>query len=111
MAIASKEAEERVIQTILQRITDRFRPLRILLFGSRARGEAGPWSDVDLLVVLPEVAHKREAAVEILRTLGDLPIAVDIVVTTPEELARRGRMNGDMLRTALREGRVVYERE
>jgi hypothetical protein len=37
-------------------------------------------------------------------------VAVDVVVTTPEELARRGRVNGDVLRAALREGKVVYER-
>jgi hypothetical protein len=49
-------------------------------------------------------------AVEVLRALGDLPVAVDVVVTTLEELARRGRVNGDALRAALREGKVVYER-
>jgi predicted nucleotidyltransferase len=99
-----------VVQTMVERITKQFRPLRIVLFGSRARGQATASSDVDLLVVLPEVANKRHAAVEVLRALGDLPVAADVVVTTPEELARRGQVNGDVLRAALREGKVVYER-
>jgi predicted nucleotidyltransferase len=98
-----------VVQTMVERIAARFQPLRIVLFGSRARGQATALSDVDLLVVLPEVANKRHAAVEVLRALGDLAVAADVVVTTPEELARRGQVNGDVLRAALREGKVVYE--
>jgi predicted nucleotidyltransferase len=101
---------EDIIHTIVQRIVERFHPVCIILFGSRARGEAGPWSDVDLLVVLPEVAHKRRAMVEILRALSDLPVATDVIVSTPEELERRGHVKGDVLRAALREGKVLYER-
>jgi len=88
---------------MVQRIVERFRPVRVILFGSRARGEAGPWSDVDLLVVLEEVANKRQATVEILRVLNDFPVCKDVVVTTPDEISRRGH-------SALREGKVVYER-
>lgn len=99
-----------LVQIMVRRIVERFRPVRIILFGSQARGEAGPWSDVDLLVVLEEVANKRQAMVEILRALGDLPVCKDVLVTTPEEISRRGHVVGDVLRSALREGKVVYER-
>jgi predicted nucleotidyltransferase len=99
-----------VVQTMVERITKQFRPLRIVLFGSRARGHATASSDVDLLVVLPEVANKRHAAVEIRRVLGDLPVCKDIVVTTPGEIASRGQVIGGVLRAALHEGKVVYER-
>jgi hypothetical protein len=64
---------------------------------------------VDLLVVLSQVGDKRKAAVEIRRLLADLPVAKDIVVTTPEEIARRGDLPGTVLRSALRDGTVVYE--
>ena len=101
---------EDLVQTMVQRIVERFRPVRVILFGSRARGEAGPWSDVDLLVVLEEVANKHQAMVEILRVLNDLPVCKDVVVTTPDEISRRGHVVGDVLRSALREGKVVYER-
>jgi len=95
---------------MVQCIMERFRPLGIILFGSRARGEAGPWSDVDLLVVLPEVADKRWVTVDILRALGDLPVSKDVVVTTPEEVLQRGNLVGSVLRSVLREGKVLYER-
>jgi predicted nucleotidyltransferase len=99
-----------VVEVMVERIVRQFRPVRIILFGSRARGEAEQWSDVDLLVVLPEVTDKRQATVEILRALSDLPVCKDVVVTTPEEVARRGHLVGDVLRSALREGKVLYER-
>ena len=99
-----------VIQVMTDRIVRRFRPLRVIVFGSHARGEAGPESDVDLLVVLPACTDKRQATVEILRVLSDMEVSKDVVVTTPDEISRRGDLVGTVLRPALREGRVVYER-
>jgi predicted nucleotidyltransferase len=98
------------IQIMAERIIQDYDPVKIILFGSHARGEAGPESDIDLLVVLPEIANKRQAAVAIRRVLTDLPVPKDIVVTTPEEIARRGDLVGTVLRPALREGKVLYER-
>ena len=105
---ASTVAAE-AIPLVVQRIVERFHPLRVVLFGSHARGDARPDSDVDLLVVLAEVGNRREATVEILRTLSDLRVAVDVVVATPEEMERCGNIVGTVFRPALREGRVLYE--
>lgn len=95
---------------MVDRIVARFAPYRVILFGSHARETNGKWSDVDFLVVLPNGADKRQATVEILRTLGDLPVAKDIVVTTPDENDRRGHVVGSVLYSALREGKTIYER-
>jgi predicted nucleotidyltransferase len=94
----------------VERIVRGFNPLRIILFGSWARGEARADSDLDLLVVLPQVENKRRATVEILRALNGLPLSKDVVVTTPEEIAARGAVIGQVLRPALQEGKVIYER-
>ena len=101
---------ETIISTMVDRIVGRFHPSRIVLFGSQARGDANEWSDVDLLVVMGDLPDKRRAAVEIRRLLGDLPFSKDIVVSTSDEIARRGHVVGTVLHAALREGTVVYER-
>jgi len=99
-----------LILAMADRIVRNFHPLRIILFGSHARDNARVESDVDLLIVLPEVSDKRKAAVDIRRALADFPISKDIIVTTPEEIARRGDLVGTVLQPALREGKVLYER-
>ncbi|MDE0143414.1 MAG: nucleotidyltransferase domain-containing protein [Caldilineaceae bacterium] len=98
-----------VIDTMVDRIVGRFQPARVLLFGSHARGTADRWSDVDLLVVMERVPDKRRAAVEMRRELSDLPVSKDIVVTTPDEIARRGKVVGSLLRAALRDAKILYE--
>ncbi|MCX7017075.1 MAG: nucleotidyltransferase domain-containing protein [Candidatus Sumerlaeota bacterium] len=101
---------ETYLPIIRDRIVRDFDPIRLILFGSQARGDAGPHSDIDLLVVLPRVESKHDAAVAIRIVLADLPVAKDIVVATPEDLERRGNRIGSILRPALREGRILYER-
>lgn len=101
---------EAAIATMVDRIVRRFDPVRVILFGSHARGTATDQSDVDLLVVLPDVSDARRTTIEIRRALGDLPVSKGIVVTTPDEIALRGNTIGGVLRPALREGRVLYER-
>lgn len=99
-----------VIPVMTDRIVRAFQPLRVILFGSQARGDARADSDVDLLVVLADMTNTRQAAVAIRRVLADLPICKDIVVTTPTEIVQRGNLIGTVLRQALREGKVLYER-
>lgn len=101
---------EELIATMVDRIADQFDPDRIVLFGSWARGDAKASSDVDLLVVMPNGTDRRDAAIAMRGAVGDLPLAKDIVITTPDEITRRAHIVGTVLRVALREGKVVHER-
>lgn len=96
------------IQRMVRRIVSRFRPERIILFGSHARGEAGPDSDVDLLVVMPVLGSKLEKQLEIRLALRSFHTPKDIVITTPEELRWRREIPGTLERTAAREGKLLY---
>ena len=105
-----KSRLERIIDQMVLRIAERFDPERIILFGSAGRGEAGPDSDVDLLVVMPIQGSSREKAVEIGVAVNDIPVAKDIFVTTPEDFEWRKDIVGTIERPAAREGRLVYAR-
>ncbi|HTU16884.1 MAG TPA: nucleotidyltransferase domain-containing protein [Gemmataceae bacterium] len=99
-----------MIQRMVQRIVKKFRPEKIILFGSQARGDAGPDSDVDLLVVMPVEGSVTEKRLEISLVLPDLPIHVDVIVTTPENFAWRKDIVGTIEWPATREGKVLYAR-
>ncbi len=96
------------IRKMVKRIVREFQPAKVILFGSHARGEAGPDSDVDLLVVMDCKGPKREKQLAIRLALHEFPIAKDIVVTTPEEFAWRKEIPGTIERPAEREGKVLY---
>jgi len=98
------------IDEMVRRIVDRFDPERVILFGSHARGSAGPDSDVDLLVVMPVAGSKREKQLEVRLALHGLPVPKDVIVTTPEEFAWRKEIPGTIERPASLDGKVVYAR-
>jgi predicted nucleotidyltransferase len=100
----------REIQQMVRRIVSRFHPERIILFGSHARGEADPDSDVDLLVVMPFLGSKLEKQLEIRLALRNIHVPKDIIVTTPEEFRWRKEIPGTIERPAAREGTVLYAR-
>ena len=117
MAVAKARmtgGDDEIVQTaigdMVARIAERFQPRRIMLFGSQARGTPNYHSDVDLLVVMENGTDKLDAAIEIREVVIDSPVAKDIVVTTPDEIARRGNLVGTVLRAALRDGITLYER-
>jgi len=97
-----------VLDEVIRRVVEVAHPERIVLFGSMARGTAGPDSDLDLLVVKSGVAHRRRLAQQIYSSLIGLETPVDILVVTPEDLeAYRDRV-GTIIGPALDEGREVY---
>ena len=98
-----------VIREIIARVVQVAHPQRLILFGSAARGEMGPDSDVDLLVVVQEPVHRRDLAGEIYRNLHGVQVPVDVVVVTENDVREFGNKLGTVLYPALKEGIVVYE--
>lgn len=109
---ATRSIPGSALAEMVERIVAGFDPVRVVLFGSLARGEETYDSDVDLLVVFPEVGRrdKRRLTVDIRRALADVPFPKDIVVADPGEISRRGDVPGTVLYEALREGKTLYER-
>jgi len=91
-------------------LVESFRPERVILFGSHARGTADDRSDVDLLVVCPVQGSRRALQVAMDRTLRGCRFARDIVILTREEFERDRHIPGTVARPAWLEGRVLYER-
>jgi predicted nucleotidyltransferase len=103
-----------VTDDLLAEIVRRIRligdPIKIVLFGSRARDEARPDSDIDILIVEESDLPRYKRAPRYLRALVGLFPSKDIVVWTPDEIEEWDRVPNAFITTALREGKVLYER-
>jgi predicted nucleotidyltransferase len=98
---------QKTLDDIIRRIVEVAQPEKIILFGSAARGEMGPNSDVDLLVI-KSGAHRLDLTGQIYRNMHGVGEAVDIIVVTPEDVERYRNSHALVIAPALREGRVVY---
>jgi len=101
-----------VDSVILRRLVDQIvaavHPLRIILFGSAARGEAGCESDLDVLVVVPDGQHCRHVAQHLHQQLRNVGCSVDILVATPSILERHKDNIGLIYKTILEDGKEIY---
>lgn len=102
---------ETLLREVVERIRRTVRPQRIVLFGSRARGDARPDSDLDLLVVQRSGVPRHRRSVPIYRALADIPVEVDVIVYTPQEIDDWRDVPEAFVTTALREGEVLYEEQ
>ena len=100
--------DPKMIDELVRRIVEVAHPLRIILFGSAARGAMGSHSDLDVLVVMPDGIHRRKTAQEIYRRLWGFGFAKDIVVVTESDLRKYGDNFSLIYYPALREGREIY---
>lgn len=87
----------------------KFRPQRVVLFGSYARGQATEDSDVDLLVVMDHDKPRNVEQAIAIRLQADTPFPMDLLVKRPAEVAERVAMKDTFIRSILREGEVLYE--
>ncbi|MGE5282231.1 MAG: nucleotidyltransferase domain-containing protein [Chloroflexota bacterium] len=101
---------ERLIEEAGKRLARAAPGARVILFGSRARGEALPDSDLDLLVIEPgEVTKRRAESARLRRELRSLEVALDVVVVSASHVDEWGNVPGTMVNEALRDGRVLVD--
>jgi uncharacterized protein len=96
------------IKQVCERIAERYKPERIILFGSHAYGQPTSESDVDLLVVMDFEGSPIQQAIKISRELG-LVTPLDLLVRTPEQVQERLRIEDPFMREIVQRGKVLYE--
>ncbi|MCA9972837.1 MAG: nucleotidyltransferase domain-containing protein [Anaerolineales bacterium] len=100
-----------VLKNVLDTLVTRYRPEKVILFGSMAEGRTGEWSDLDLVIIKetsqPFVARSEEVAL-----LCMAPVGVDYLVYTPDEFEQMiSEQNAFVLEEVLQKGKVLYERQ
>jgi len=99
-----------VVGQIVARITAKYNPRMIILFGSHAHGVPHEDSDIDLLVVMDKVRSRRQQATEIDLLLRGIPVPTDVIVATPDDLERSRQKLSSVIGEALSHGKVIHER-
>jgi predicted nucleotidyltransferase len=102
--------QNELLQTVVNRILEATDPQQIILFGSRARGEHGPHSDLDLLIVQESELPRPQRYAQVRRLFWGMGIPMDILVYTPDEFARYQDIPGSFTHTVKHEGKVLYAR-
>jgi predicted nucleotidyltransferase len=101
--------DERTLREVVKRIVAAAQPSRVILFGSYGRGDADAGSDLDLMVIEPEVPNRYEEMIRLHEAVGSVGAGVDVLVYSEAEYERRGRVPGTVLYWARKEGRALYE--
>jgi predicted nucleotidyltransferase len=99
-----------IIRDVTRILVREGRPSRIILFGSHARGDARPDSDLDLLVIVPDGRETASEMVRLRGALSPLRVFADVIVVDETDMAAWGQAPGNVLYEALREGRILYDR-
>lgn len=103
-----KRIPQKAIDQVVKQIAEKFKPQKIILFGSYARGNPRPESDVDLMVVMDTPLKEVQQSLEIYRHLN-VRFGLDLLVYTPKHLQERWDLCDWLVRDILEEGKVVYE--
>lgn len=103
-----KRIPQEAIDQVVEQIVEKFKPHKIILFGSYARGNPRPESDVDMLVVMETPLRDIQQAIQICQQI-EYRFGLDLIVHTPKYLAERVKMGDWFLRDVIKEGKVIYE--
>jgi len=97
-------------EEITRRIVESVNPERVILFGSRARGDNRPDSDIDIIVVLRKIENRGQMIMTIHNAVGDTGYGIDILAYSARQILQRADWSTSPISHALKEGRVLYER-
>jgi predicted nucleotidyltransferase len=104
-----RSVQESMLPEVVSRLVAAYQPERIYLFGSTARGDAGPDSDLDLLVVVPDDApEERRGSKLAYAALRGTGIAADVLVCTHRYFEERLHLKASLPATVLREGKLLH---
>ncbi len=103
-------SQEELLRLITERIREAVDPEKIILFGSRGRGDSRVNSDFDLLVIAESNAPRHRRAAGIYQSLWEIMEPIDVVVYTPAEVEEWREVRQAFVTAAIREGRIIYER-
>lgn len=104
----TKQVFQKELDNITRQIINKYKPEKIILFGSLARGDFNQDSDVDLLII-KRTAKDRIERIQQLSSLIDRRLALEAIIFTPKELEMRLKLGDFFLKEILREGKVIYE--
>ena len=105
------QIDANLMDEIVRRIVKTIDPEKIILFGSQARREARPESDIDLLVIAESAQPRYRRAAPLYGALSDILAPMDILVYSPEEVQEWSQVPQAFVTTAIREGKVLYENQ
>jgi len=100
--------DEQTLQEAVERIVAVAQPTRVILFGSYGRGDAEAGSDLDLMVIKPEVSDKYTEMIRLHEAVGNVGPGVDVLVYSDAEMEERRDWCTSPIYWALREGRTLY---
>lgn len=99
---------EKEVQNITRQIIEKYKPQKIILFGSAARGERHLDSDADFLIIKQETPLYGADRIRELSRLIDRNIPIDLLIYRPEEFQKRVQMDDPFVKSILKEGKVLY---
>jgi predicted nucleotidyltransferase len=102
------QVDAKLMDEIVRRIVGVIQPEKVILFGSRARDEARPESDIDLLVIAKSTLPRYRRSAPLYGALSDILISMDILVYSPEEVKEWSKVRQAFVTTAIREGKIIY---
>jgi len=101
--------DEHMLQEIVRRIVAEAHPSRVILFGSYGHGDADEGSDLDIMIIKPQVDNQYEEMISLRKAVGYVGVGVDVLVYSEAEYGRRSQVPGTVLYWARKEGRPLYE--